>query len=378
MRLTLIEFSEFKGLEHEWVLEPFELGQVNLLVGRNATGKTRTINVIHALALLLCGDRKNVYENGTFDVHFADDKTSLRYQLEYLNSRIERETLQQDSTVLLRRSLPGSYGHIFAQEFGKEMKFKVPTEALAVVAKRDAEQHPFLENLFQWASFVRHFEFGKSMGHPNLGIPVKETDAYMNEKDTTQAVPIYSKGWNTYREPFKEAIKADMAALGYDIVDIQIRRPAKLQISGPFQLDLVGISVKENGLSCFTDQPSMSQGMFRALSIIIQLNFLIMSKVGTCILVDDIGEGLDFERSCKLIEVLRKKAHNSAVQVIMSTNDRFVMNAVPLTEWCVLRREGHRVKVYNYQNSAKLFDRFRKTGLANFDLLATDFVERAQ
>ena len=62
----------------------------------------------------------------------------------------------------------------------------------------------------------------------------------------------------------------------------------------------------------------------------------------------------------------------------MSTNDRFVMNSVPLNEWCVLLREGHRIKVYNYQNSAAIFDRFKKTGLANFDLLATDFVERVK
>ena len=265
MRLASIEFAEFKGVAHEWILERFELGQVNLLVGKNATGKTRTINVINALAMLLCGDLKNVYENGAFDVYFAEDKTSLHYHLEYLNNRIERETLEQGSTVLLRRSLPGSYGHIFAQEIGKEMKFKIPTQELAVVTKRDAEQHPFLEDLFQWASFVRHFEFGKSMGHMTLGIPVKEVPPYMNEKDTTQAVPIYSKGWNKYKETFKEAIKADMAVLGYDITDIEIRRPEKLLISGPFPMDFVGISVKERGLSCFTDQPSMSQGMFRAV-----------------------------------------------------------------------------------------------------------------
>ena len=378
MRLTSIEFSEFKGLEHEWILERFELGQVNLLVGRNATGKSRTINVMVALAQLLCGDRKSVYESGGFDVYFGGEKTDLHYQLEYLNNKIERELLHKGSDVLLRRTAPGSYGHIFAQEFGKEMRFQVPTQELAVVAKRDAEQHPFLEELFQWASFVRHFEFGKSMGHLNLGIPVKELPPYMNEKDTTQAVPIYSKGWNLYKEPFKDAIKADMATLGYDITEIAIRRPDKLQVAGPFPLDLFGISVKERGLSCFTDQPSMSQGMFRALSIIIQLNFLVMSKVGTCILVDDIGEGLDFERSCKLIEVMRNKANHSSVQLIMSTNDRFVMNSVPLTEWCVLQRQGHRIKVHNYKNSAHIFDRFKKTGLANFDFLATDFVERVK
>jgi hypothetical protein len=60
----------------------------------------------------------------------------------------------------------------------------------------------------------------------------------------------------------------------------------------------------------------------------------------------------------------------------MSTNDRFVMNSVPLDEWCVVQRHGCKVQVHNYKNSTTIFDRFKKTGLANFDFLATDFIEK--
>jgi len=57
----------------------------------------------------------------------------------------------------------------------------------------------------------------------------------------------------------------------------------------------------------------------------------------------------------------------------MSTNDRFVMNNVPLEEWCVLQRRGSVVRVLNYTNSKELFDEFKFTGLSNFDFLAMDF-----
>jgi hypothetical protein len=60
----------------------------------------------------------------------------------------------------------------------------------------------------------------------------------------------------------------------------------------------------------------------------------------------------------------------------MSTNDRFVMNKVPLEEWCLLQRNGNHVRVRNYQNSKAAFDRFKVTGLNNFDFLATDFIEK--
>jgi hypothetical protein len=92
--------------------------------------------------------------------------------------------------------------------------------------------------------------------------------------------------------------------------------------------------------------------------------------------VDDIGEGLDFERSCLLIDLLRQKAKNSVVQLVMATNDRFVMNKVPLEEWSVLQRTGPLVKVRNYANSKEVFERFKVTGLSNFDLLTTDFLTK--
>jgi hypothetical protein len=55
-----------------------------------------------------------------------------------------------------------------------------------------------------------------------------------------------------------------------------------------------------------------------------------MMKTPATILIDDIGEGLDFDRSSRLIKLLIEIAEkNENIRLIMSTNDRFVMNAVP-------------------------------------------------
>jgi predicted site-specific integrase-resolvase len=98
-----------------------------------------------------------------------------------------------------------------------------------------------------------------------------------------------------------------------------------------------------------------------------------MARKSTCVVIDDIGEGLDFDRSCRLIELLRKKAKLSGTQMILSTNDRFVMNHVPIEEWSVLKRSGNRVQVLDYQNSRELFEEFKFTGLSNFSFLEMDF-----
>ena len=103
-----------------------------------------------------------------------------------------------------------------------------------------------------------------------------------------------------------------------------------------------------------------------------------MTSRPSCILIDDIGEGIDFDRSCALLELLIRKVKGSSVQLIMSTNDRFIMNKAPLETWAVIRRKGGTVEVFNYANSRKLFDEFKDTGLNNFDFFATDFLNQAK
>jgi len=59
----------------------------------------------------------------------------------------------------------------------------------------------------------------------------------------------------------------------------------------------------------------------------------------------------------------------------MATNDRFVMNYVPLESWTILVRAKGGSRVINYKNSSHRFDEFKFTGLKNFDFMATNFFE---
>jgi hypothetical protein len=90
-------------------------------------------------------------------------------------------------------------------------------------------------------------------------------------------------------------------------------------------------------------------------------------------LIDDIGEGLDFERSSAMIELLIKKAETGLVQLIMTTNDSFVMNGVPLDYWSVIERKPGLAKLHNIHNSKPIFNDFKFIGLNNFDFFETQF-----
>lgn len=117
----------------------------------------------------------------------------------------------------------------------------------------------------------------------------------------------------------------------------------------------------------------MSQGMFRAFSVIVRINRYIQEGHHGCVIIDDIGEGLDFSRAKLLVNLLVKKAESSGIQLIMSTNDSFIMNAVSIENWAVLNRDGNKISLYNYENSKEKFEEFKFTGLNNFDFYASEF-----
>ena len=70
MRISSIAYQEYLGTPREWTLDPLSLGPVNLIVGKNASGKTRTLNVLRNLAFALGGKAK-VSLDGQFDVNFV-------------------------------------------------------------------------------------------------------------------------------------------------------------------------------------------------------------------------------------------------------------------------------------------------------------------
>lgn len=375
MRLQTITYREMIGSPQEWALDGLTLFDRNLIVGKNASGKSRTIGVINSIAAHFIGWLLPGLST-SYDVVFTHEGKSLRYELECEQYQVIAERFTVDEAVLLERG-EGGKGFIKYEKIGdgERIEFQTPTNELAVVARRDNIQHPFLEPLHAWGSSVRLFQFGTPLGKHLFARRTDMEGAQANESNPDEVVARYQQGTDKFGSQFSNAVMNDMNDIGYEIENIDIEVPLRLQFERRnIYSDIVSLSVKERDLAGITDQESMSQGMFRALSILVQVNYSQMAQKATCILIDDIGEGLDFDRSCRLINILREKAQESNIQLILSTNDRFVMNEVPLDEWSVLQREGSRVRVRNYENSRDIFEDFRFTGLSNFSFLEMDFI----
>ena len=93
------------------------------------------------------------------------------------------------------------------------------------------------------------------------------------------------------------------------------------------------------------------------------------------LLIDDMGEGLDYRRSIDLGKMIFEDCEKNALQLIASSNDAFLMDVVDIANWQVLRRNGSKVRTINQVTHPDLFRDFRMTGLSNFDFFSSDFID---
>lgn len=373
MKILSYEYSEHPDSDRHWSVTGLELGPINLLVGRNASGKTRTLNTLHNFAAHLRGEKLS--GEGRWVVQAAHEQQGVEIEFTFAAGHVRSERLVMNGKLMVNRDERGS-GSIWYSELEKELSFEISTQSLAMVAKRDKKQHPYLEDLAFWADGARIYRFGETMGRESLVFEIEGNTAPHSPYDTRNLLPVARTLFmGEHKDAVVARIKEDMAAIGYAIDGIEWGRFQGYVGVGESRVLLV----REHGVACTIPHIYLSQGMFRALAIFMHLNHILLSGGPTCILIDDIGEGLDFARSTALIRRLIqrvKEAKNQDIQLVMTTNDQFVMNAVDLQYWSVIIREGSHCRVLNERNSKKLFDDFRFIGLNNFDFLELEFWKR--
>lgn len=370
MKLKSLKFSE--SITKSWNVEFQKLHpNINLIVGRNSSGKTRVINIINSLANLMCTIKKPLYDSGKWNIIFEDEGTTNEYHLEIDDKKVVSEQYVMNGDTVLKREKTGK-GEILAQEAKlKNMAFQVAPDHIASFYKRDAIQHPFLEKLYNWGYYLRTYSFGSDLGRSNVTILNEESS--VNPKNQNDAVSILKFGKQKFGDSFISAIIEDMKSIDFFIDKIELAPFDRLLINFIDGTPMV-ISIKEKGIEKSISQADISQGMFRVLSLLIHLHYFLFSKMSGNILIDDIGEGLDYHRSTRLIKLIMNKSQkHSNIQFIMTTNNEKIMNIVPLKYWCIIERKGEDVKVYNKENSPAVFEEFEFTGLNNADFYTSDF-----
>lgn len=368
MILSALKYTRHIGEPREWgIVGPQNnyayFDNLNLLVGKNASGKSRTLNVIRQIASLLSSkiDLKNtVSSSEEYELIFNENGSRYKYILSFRNRVVSNEILTLNDKVLLDRSKD-----VLLDTNGVNVAFDVLDNELCVVLK-DTENNPYFNDLVKWGNSLRNYLFANQFEKNHMVKDYTRIEGDdQNIDDPDVLLHTFYKGRELFGEKYISDIITGMAVLGYNISDIDIQ-----ETKGGY-----GICIEEEG-EYLVSQLEMSQGMFRALSLFILLIYARMSDLSVCLLIDDMGEGLDFDSSKRMMDVFVKKVNKTNIQFFMTTNDRHVMNHISLCFWTVIDREAGKSIFYDYKNSKEIFEDFKYTGLNNFDFLATDFYRK--
>jgi hypothetical protein len=219
------------------------------------------------------------------------------------------------------------------------------------------------------------YQFGSDFSKTNLhtiDMATAQFSAGETGGEPGTVLLAYVDGYRSHGDEFDRSIIADMQELGYNLSGINAGIMDRIFLPPTAPQNIIALSVSDSDIGIDVHQINMSQGLFRALAVVVALNRARFSKAKTLVLIDDIGEGLDFERASKMISVAVNHAQDDSIQLLMTSNDRFVMNSVPLEYWIVLQRKKQRVKSYSIRNSTSTFENFKYLGLSNFDFFANE------
>jgi len=382
MYIKYITFTKKPLNGSGWTIEKCNLNKINLITGKNASGKTRLLKSIYTLSEILFDNDRSL-KNGFFyhwEIQLTNDKKDFTYKIFFKENKVEHEELYIDNHIYFTRNNEGQGAITYESLENRKIEFEIEDDKLVLKSKRDKKQHPSLEDIFLWVKHIYLYKFGSTLGRNSIISYKIEDDKVLNKisRDDDAVVLKFESALKEGGKKFKQDILDDINKIGYTLTNIGTTKEHEFrQIVSTSSLETPSLLyIQEKGINDKIFQGEISQGMFRVLSLIIQIRYLEYAQAfSPCILIDDIGEGLDYERSTNLIKYVSEKAQTfeDQMQLIMTTNDRFVMNIIDLKYWIIIDKEENKINFYNQDNSEKLFSKFKKVGLNNFDFFSGEY-----
>lgn len=316
----------------------------NLIVGMNAVGKSRTLEALANVIRFIKNDSESLKKDFSCTLKLSN-KHQLDYSFELTEGLIKSEELKIDGRpkIIRNSSQTMMYGE----------PVNPPAKKLLIQARRDTIRYPEIEEIILWAEHTSMLVFSNITASPQSLSP------YILSAEP-RLTDMLEQIWNQ-----QSLLIKFIAALGYQIDRIEEEENA----SGAKT-----ILIYETGV----DKPMMfyelSNGMFRVFCVLIYMIYSSTLADARCLMIDDMGEGLDYCRSSKLGEIIFDYCKENSIQLIVTSNDSFLMDSVALNFWSILQRSGSTVTCLNSKAHQELFTKFARTGLSNFDILSSNFI----
>lgn len=375
MKIITYKFTE-KNRELSTLIDEIRLGDINLLAGISGVGKTRLLNTIHNLSLMV--QKRDSLKVGKWDLTFSINGETYEYLLDLKKDRkrgnifIERETLIENKRKLIDR-----YGDKFIFQ-GKELP-KLSKEDIGIYLLRE---EPVIKKIFSEfeKTYIRRLNpvYYGPIEERISGIS-KELLTARREKFTLAYIHDNFKDVNSqlylikmfHKDTFSE-IEADFKEIFPFVEGIDIRpihEVKGVEVSSlPMDTFIPIIIIKEKKVKKQIPVFQFSSGMMRA---IIQLLDIYTMPNHSIYLIDEIENSMGIRSLPVMIDILFK--FSKKIQFIFTTHHAYIFNNIDVGYWRILTREGVHIKV---AHGDKLKDKFSKSYQeAYIQLLNSDLIE---
>ena len=345
--------SSFSYKTPGWELTDMNALQLtNLLVGKNASGKTRTIRALQNVTNFL-QMKPIVFGDADFKAKlaFSDPQTAGRgmvYSFEISQGKVAAETMTVGGKQLIKRDTE--------KTLFMGTAINPPAEKLVAQVRRDRAAYPEVEALMEWAEGVIFISCSN----------INPFTVILGNASTIVNPLPFSTLVDSLTNAEKKQVIATAKRLGYEVVDLStVKANSEMKF----------VAVNERYVKSNVMDFQLSSGMMRVLYILCFLEYVKHTDKHSLLLIDDLGEGLDYNRATLLGRKVFETCEREHLQMVASSNDSFMMDVVDISKWQILRRKNSKLSVLNPTNTPKLFEAFRMTGLSNFDLFSSDFIE---
>lgn len=341
--------KEFSIDRLNWRLNDIHFGAVNLIVGPNAVGKTKTLLYLQQISAQIIG-KQPFFKTGStsVDLKFDDNGVELEYAFKIEKGIVVSEVFKASGEIVIMRT--ADYARLVNEEINP------PQDRLIVQIRRDTEKYPNVEKLIQFMENLSVFSFSSIHPEADVLTPIMVGD------DRNVSEMFASLKPSQRREVVKHLNELDFKVDGLE----------SMPLGGENQSLLV---MKESGVKMRFVMSAFSTGLIRVIAILSYLLGLTSRSGGGLVMIDDLGEGLDYFRSTQLGKLICDYCRRKKIQLILTTNDSFLMNVIDIDNWIILQREGSVVSSICAKTHPELFNKFKKTGLSNYDLFKSDFVK---
>ena len=348
------------------LIDSIELNELNnLIVGKNASGKTTVQNALTTIARIITTGKGFFIGKHEIILKNEIDKVDYKYVYELVKGDNDSLSIQEflfrgDEIIISRKGTEARILNLKDNRDNPMERVNPPEDVSILQARRDKDAYPYIEDIVNWAERVCSFSFT----HIQPRTKLKSDDINIIGKSDGD-----SKDFNTFLEKLegegKSNILSEINSLGYELKSINLSTEGADKI----------LTISQEGLEYTISQRGLSQGLFRSLTTLLYIKYLLDNHKPSLIIIDDLGEGLDFDRATKFGKLLFNKLKFYNVQFLATSNDTYLMNVIDIIDWNVVYRNGNTINSYNYKNSKEKFDRFNNIGLNNSDLLLSDFLK---